>query len=70
MIDVINPVVEHVTGIAGSEKIGVIGTKGTIKSDIYAKIHAKEQETRSRFAGPPCSLDDRRGFSITRSPAR
>ena len=45
VIDVINPVVEHVTGIAGSKKIGVIGTKGTIKSDIYAKkIHAKNKK--------------------------
>lgn len=45
VLDVINPVVEHVTGLSGVKKIGVIGTKGTIKSDIYAKkIHARNKK--------------------------
>jgi glutamate racemase len=40
VVNVIDPVVEHVTKSKKSRKIGVIGTKGTIKSDIYAKkIH-------------------------------
>ena len=40
VINVIDPVVEHVTRSKKRKKIGVIGTKGTIKSDIYAKkIH-------------------------------
>lgn len=37
VIDVINPVVEKVTANKKIKKIGIIGTKGTIKSDIYAK---------------------------------
>jgi glutamate racemase len=45
VVDVINPVVEHVTGVSGTRKIGVIGTKGTIKSDIYAKkIHSQNKK--------------------------
>lgn len=42
VVNVIDPVVDYVTGNKKHHKIGVIGTKGTIKSDIYAKkIHAK-----------------------------
>jgi len=37
VIDVIDPVVEKVTQGKKIKKIGIIGTKGTIKSDIYAK---------------------------------
>lgn len=37
VINVIDPVVEHVIRTGKRKKIGVIGTKGTIKSDIYAK---------------------------------
>ncbi len=45
VVDVINPVVEHVTALSATKKIGVIGTKGTIKSDIYAKkIHARNKK--------------------------
>ena len=37
VVDVISPVVEIVTHNKNIHKVGVIGTKGTIKSDIYAK---------------------------------
>ena len=37
VVDVINPVVQEIASNATSKHIGVIGTKGTIKSDIYAK---------------------------------
>jgi len=37
VINVIDPVVEYVVADKSHKKIGVIGTKGTIKSDIYAK---------------------------------
>lgn len=40
VVNVIDPVVDFVTKRKANHKIGVIGTKGTIKSDIYAKkIH-------------------------------
>lgn len=45
VVNVIDPVVDHVTRSKKRRKIGVIGTKGTIKSDIYAKkIHALKKE--------------------------
>lgn len=45
VIDVINPVVNHVASSRSQKRIGVIGTKGTIKSDIYArKIHQKNKK--------------------------
>ncbi|MFN3917219.1 MAG: glutamate racemase [Flavobacteriales bacterium] len=37
VINVIDPVVNHVTQKNSNKKIGVIGTKGTIKSNIYEK---------------------------------
>lgn len=37
VMNVIDPVVEHVIENKKTNRIGVIGTKGTIKSDIYAK---------------------------------
>lgn len=37
VINVIDPVVQDVVHTDGVNKIGVIGTKGTIKSDIYAR---------------------------------
>lgn len=37
VVNVIDPVVEAVTAEKKTKRIGVIGTKGTIKSDIYAK---------------------------------
>jgi glutamate racemase len=37
VINVIDPVVDYVTANKKHRKIGVIGTKGTIKSDIYAR---------------------------------
>ncbi len=37
VINVIDPVVDHVLANKNHKKIGVIGTKGTIKSDIYSK---------------------------------
>ena len=45
VVNVIDPVVDYVTGNKNHHKIGVIGTKGTIKSDIYAKkIHLKDKK--------------------------
>jgi len=45
VVNVIDPVVEAVCADKNSKRIGVIGTKGTIKSDIYAKkIHAKNKK--------------------------
>jgi glutamate racemase len=42
VVDVINPVVEHVTGNKKYKRIGVIGTKGTINSGTYVnKIIAR-----------------------------
>lgn len=35
-INVIDPVVDHITKL-DIERVGVIGTKGTIKTDVYAK---------------------------------
>ncbi len=37
VINVIDPVVEEVTHIKGIGKIGVIGTKGTVRSEIYSR---------------------------------
>ena len=45
VVNVIDPVVDYVTSNKNHHKIGVIGTKGTIKSDIYAKkIHLKDKK--------------------------
>jgi glutamate racemase len=45
VVNVIDPVVSNVTSDKKTHRIGVIGTKGTIKSDIYAKkIHAKSKK--------------------------
>jgi glutamate racemase len=42
VVDVINPVVEHVASIKKYKRVGVIGTKGTINSGTYVgKIIAK-----------------------------
>jgi glutamate racemase len=44
VINVIDPVVEAVSDDKSIHRIGVIGTKGTVKSDIYAKkIKAKKK---------------------------
>jgi len=37
VVNVIDPVVNEVAGMASSKHVGVIATKGTVKSDIYAK---------------------------------
>lgn len=45
VINVIDPVVETVAVLKHVQKVGVIGTKGTIKSDIYAhKLKAKNKK--------------------------
>ena len=45
VINVIDPVVNHVVKSKSIQKVGVIGTKGTIKSDIYAKkIHSIQKK--------------------------
>lgn len=44
VVNVIDPVVAHILQQKNVRKVGVIGTKGTIKSDIYAKkIKAKDK---------------------------
>lgn len=37
VINVIDPVVDYVSAQAGAKHVGVIGTKATVKSDVYAK---------------------------------
>lgn len=45
VINVIDPVVDTVAALKNLQKVGVIGTKGTIKSDIYAKkLKAKSKK--------------------------
>jgi len=45
VVNVIDPVVDMVSGLKQAHKVGVIGTKGTIKSDIYAtKLKAKNKK--------------------------
>lgn len=45
VINVIDPIVETVAALMHVKKVGVIGTKGTIKSDIYAhKLKAKNKK--------------------------
>jgi glutamate racemase len=46
VVNVIDPVVEEVTSKKKLKRIGVIGTKGTIKSDLYAQ---KIQEKNSKL---------------------
>jgi glutamate racemase len=44
VVNVIDPVVEHIVSNKHAKKVGVIGTKGTIKSEIYPKrIKAKSK---------------------------
>lgn len=53
VIDVISPVVDFVASEKSIHKIGVIGTKGTIKSDIYAKkIKAVSKKEVASLATP------------------
>ncbi len=45
VINVIDPVVDYILSSKKAKRVGVIGTKGTIKSDIYAKkIHEKSKK--------------------------
>lgn len=45
VINVIDPVVDHLVTDERYKKVGLIATKGTVKSDMYAqKIHAKKPE--------------------------
>lgn len=53
VVDVISPVVDLVTHTKSIHKVGVIGTKGTIKSDIYAKkIKATSNKEVASLATP------------------
>lgn len=53
VVDVISPVVDLVTHTKSIHKVGVIGTKGTIKSDIYAKkIKAASKKEVASLATP------------------
>lgn len=54
VVNVIDPVVEHILKNKKHRHIGVIGTKGTIKSDIYAKkINAKSKTTQVASLATP-----------------
>lgn len=54
VINVIDPVVEHLTIENKFKNIGVIGTKGTIRSDIYAqKIRQKSSEIQVNSVATP-----------------
>ncbi|MBL0095811.1 MAG: glutamate racemase [Bacteroidetes bacterium] len=45
VINVIDPVVDYVSAQAGTKNVGVIGTKATIKSDVYAaKLKARSKK--------------------------
>ncbi len=54
VIDVVNPLVEEITQNKKLKHIGVIATKGTIKSDIYAKkLKSKNKDIEvSSLAAP------------------
>lgn len=64
VINVIDPVVDKVTHDSQIKKVGVIGTKGTIKSDIYArKIEIKnKQQHVSSLATPLLASMIEEGF--------
>lgn len=64
VFNVIDPVVEKVTSSKRLDHIGVIGTKGTIKSDIYArKLHARKKGiTVSSLATPLLASMIEEGF--------
>lgn len=54
VINVIDPVVKHITSQANLKKVGVIGTKRTINSNIYSKklLSIKPQLNVSSLATP------------------
>ncbi len=53
VVDVISPVVDYVTHEKSIHRVGVIGTKGTVKSDIYAKkIKAASKKEVASLATP------------------
>jgi glutamate racemase len=54
VINVIDPVVEEIASNKLLKKIGVIATKGTIKSDVYAKkIHALNKKIQVESQATP-----------------
>ena len=54
VVNVIDPVVQEITKSKDVKKIGVIGTKGTIKSDIYAKkIKAENKQIETASLATP-----------------
>jgi glutamate racemase len=54
VINVIDPVVDHIVSNKSYKKVGVIGTKGTIKSDIYPKhIKAKSKNIEVQSLATP-----------------
>ena len=54
VINVIDPLVDYVVADKRHKKIGVIGTKGTIKSDIYAKkINARSKNLKVSCLATP-----------------
>jgi len=55
LFEVITPAVEQAVASTSSKRIGVIGTRGTIKSEIYTKkIH--EIDPSMEVIGKPCPL--------------
>jgi len=55
LFEVVNPAVERAIKSTSNKRIGVIGTRGTIKSEIYTK-KIKEQDSGIEVIGKPCPL--------------
>lgn len=54
VINVIDPVVEHVANYPKIEKVGVIGTKATIKTNVYAsKLNTLNQQLKVASLATP-----------------
>lgn len=64
LVNVIDPVVDYVTSQSALKKIGVIGTKATIRSDVYAKklIQKKKSLSVSSMATPLLAQMIEEGF--------
>jgi glutamate racemase len=55
LFEVVNPAVEHAIQSTSNKRIGVIGTRGTIKSKIYSK-KIKEHDSDIEVISRPCPL--------------
>lgn len=55
LFEVVNPAVERAIEATSNKRVGVIGTRGTIKSEIYSK-KIKEQNSKIEVISRPCPL--------------